>query len=221
MLLAIDTSTAFAGICLVDQATGEVVDERVWRTGTGHSEQLIPAVDAALRLHGLGPEALTAVAVAVGPGTFNGVRVAVATAKLIASARALPLIGVDTLELYARSAPIGLLVRPLLSAARGEAATALFRDGARLEEDTIVGPADLFVEPSEATLFTGELTTEWRAAIGTLGADAILASPAQAVRRPSALAEIALERLSRGETDDPAALQAIYLRPPHITSTKR
>ena len=218
MLLALDTSTAYAGICLMHPATGRVVEERVWHTGIRHSEQLIPTVDAALRQHGLGPDALSAIAVAVGPGTFNGVRVAVATAKLLASARGLPLVGVDTLELYARP---GMLVRPLLSAARGEAATALFRGAERLEEDRVAGPEELFRPPAEPTLFTGELTDEWRAAIAQLGPSALLASPAEALRRSSTLAEIALGRLARGETDDHAALQAIYLRAPHITQARR
>lgn len=225
MLLAIDTSTAWAGVCLFDAAARRVVDERVWHTGTNHTEQLIPAIDGALRQHTLAPADVTAVAVAVGPGTFNGVRVAASTAKMLARARRLPLVGVHTLELYAAQARgSGLLVRPLLGAARGEAATALWRAGdtvERLEEDRIAGPGELFRPPAEPTLFTGELTDEWRAAVLALGPNARLAGSAQAVRRPAVLAELAAERIAAGRTDDPAALQAVYLRPPHITQAKR
>ena len=226
MLLAIDTSTAWAGICLYDRDRDEVVHEAVWRTGTGHCEQLIPTIEAALRQQRLTPAALSAVAVAVGPGTFNGVRVAVATAKLLARARGIPLVGVDTLEIYANQfGGDDVLVRPMLGAARGEAATALFgrRAGVveRIEEDRIAAPATLFIEPLERALFTGELTPEWRAAVAGLGPLARAATPSEAVRRPSALAAIALARLARDEADDVAALQPIYLRPPHITRAKR
>lgn len=225
MLIAIDTSTAVAGICLYDIDRSAVVDERVWQTGIRHAEQLVPQVDAALRLRGLGPADLHAIAVALGPGTFNGVRVGVATAKLLARARGLPIVGVDTLEPYAAAARgSGWLVRPLLGAARGEIATALWRAGAvlsRLEDDRIAGPHELFVEPAELTLFTGELTDEWRAALSRLGPRALVATPAQAVRRPALLAELGAERLRRGEVDDVATLAPIYLRPPHITAPRR
>ena len=225
MLLAIDTSTAWAGVCLFDPEAQRPIDERMWHAGTSHTEQLIPTVDAALRQHALRPSDLSAVAVAVGPGTFNGVRVAVSTAKLLARARALPLIGVDTLELYAvQTVTDRQLVRPLLGAARGEAATALFRAGPtpeRLEDDRIVSPDELFREPTEPTLFTGELTDEWRAAIAELGPNARVTTPAQSLRRPAALAELALGRVRAGRLADPTSLQPIYLRPPHITKAKR
>jgi len=225
VLIAIDTSTAVAGICLYDLDRSAVLDEHVWQTGICHAEQLMPQVDAALRLHGMDPAALRAVAVALGPGTFNGVRVGVTTAKLLARARGLPILGIDTLEPYAAAARgSGWLVRPLLNAARGEIATALWRAGAvlsRLEDDRIAPPDELFVEPDEPMLFTGELTEEWRAALARLGPHALIATPAQATRRPALVAQLAAERLQRGEVDDVVALAPIYLRPPHITAPRR
>src|SRR5581483_1378113 len=117
VLIAIDTSTGWAGLCLYDLDRSAVVDERMWQTGIRHCEQVVPVLDAMLRLHELGPGDLTAVAVAAGPGTFNGVRVGVSTAKLLARARGLPIVGVDTLEVYAAAARgTGRLVRPLLGA---------------------------------------------------------------------------------------------------------
>lgn len=225
MLLGFDTSTAWAGVCLYDAERRAIVHEWMWYSGTRHNEQLLPTVDAALKWHGLAIDAISAVGVAIGPGTFNGVRVAVATAKLLARARGLPLVGVDTLEVYAAQAQgSGLLVRPLLGAARAEAATALWRAGAqleRLEPDRIAAPDELFRPPGEPTLFTGELTDEWRAAIETLGPNALIATPAQAARRPSALLQLAVARLESGQPDDASTLQALYLRPPHITQTRR
>src|SRR5581483_2250700 len=107
---------------------------------------------------------------------------------------------------------------------RGEIATALWRAGAvlsRLEDDRIAGPHELFVEPAELTLFTGDLTDEWRAVLSRLGPRALVATPAQAVRRPALLAELGAELLRRGEVDDVATLAPIYLRPPHITAPRR
>jgi tRNA threonylcarbamoyladenosine biosynthesis protein TsaB len=112
-----------------------------------------------------------------------------------------------------------MLVRAVLDAARGELATALFRAGARLErleEDRIAEPSSL-PAPTEPTLFVGELPPAWREALGRAGGPVVLATPAQCVRRPGLLAELALERLRRGEGDDAASLAPLYLRQPHIT----
>ena len=163
---------------------------------------------------------ITAIAVAIGPGTFNGVRVAVSTAKLLARGLGVPLIGVDTLEVHAAVAP-RIVVRPILDASRGEVATALFRDGCRLEPDHLANADDLFEDvPDEPTLIVGELKPEWRTAIARLGPTAILGTSSQCRRRPAALAELAATRLANGDTDDPATLLPIYLRQPHITQPK-
>jgi tRNA threonylcarbamoyladenosine biosynthesis protein TsaB len=215
VILAIDSSTAWMGVGLYDEVEGVVVEERVWRGGFDHCRQLLPGVDAALHAHGMTRANVGAIAVALGPGTFNGVRVGVTTAKLIAYGLGLPIVGVDTLELHA--AGVRGLVRPLLDAARGEVATALFRDGRRLEEDRVASTEELFVEPAEETLFVGELKPEWRTALERIGGRASVASPARCLRRPGVLAELAAARLARGESDDAATLAPLYLRQPHIT----
>jgi tRNA threonylcarbamoyladenosine biosynthesis protein TsaB len=220
VILALDSSTAWAGVGLYDEGERVSLDERVWRSGAEHGRELMPEVDGALRAHGVPRDAIGAVAVAVGPGTFSGVRVATTTAKLIAHGLGRPLIGVDTLELHAAVAlGTGRLVRVVLDAARGELATALFRAGQRLErleEDRIAAPSSLLAPTDEPTLFVGELPSAWRAE-PPAGEWAVLATPAQCLRRPGLLAELAAERLRRGEVDDAASLAPRYLRQPHIT----
>jgi tRNA threonylcarbamoyladenosine biosynthesis protein TsaB len=219
VILALDSSTAWIGVGIYDEIQGVLLQERVWRSGIDHNRQLLPAVEEALRAGGLSRHDLTAVAVARGPGTFNGVRVGVTTAKLIAYGLDLPIVGVDTLELQAASEHG--LVRPILDAARGEVATALFRDGARLEDDRVTSPDELFVEPDEPTLFVGELKPEWRQRLAAIGGRATVASPAACARRPGLLAEIAAARLAHGEADDAATLTPLYLRQPHISPARR
>jgi tRNA threonylcarbamoyladenosine biosynthesis protein TsaB len=225
VLIAIDTSTAWCGLALVDPSDGTVVEERAWRTGTDHVRQLRPEVDAAVRAQGLGARALTGVAVAVGPGTFNGVRVAVSTAKLLGQALAIPVVGVNTLAIYAQAwRGSGLLVRPILGAARGEVGTGLWRAAdsiEQVEETRLASPDELLVPPAEPTVFVGELEPAWRARFAGLGPNALLASPAQSVRRPAALAELAAVALAAGDVPPLAELLPVYLRPPHITAPRR
>jgi tRNA threonylcarbamoyladenosine biosynthesis protein TsaB len=225
VLIAIDSSTAWCGVALYDPAERRLLEERSWRTGADHARQLLPEIDAAVRAQGLGARDLSGVGVAVGPGTFNGVRVAVATAKLLAQALAIPVVGVETLELYALAwRGSGLLVRPILGAARGEVGTALWRAGEtveRLESTRLVGLEELLVAPVEPTLFVGELEPAWRERIAALGPAARLTDPAQSPRRPGALALRAAERLDEGRADPVESLEPLYLRPPHITQPRR
>jgi tRNA threonylcarbamoyl adenosine modification protein YeaZ len=225
VILGIDASTAWSGLCLYDDASRVVLVERIWRTGTDHVRQILPEADALLRGQGMTARDLTGVGVAVGPGTFNGVRVAVSTAKVMAQALDIPIVGVNTLLAYV--VPLrgtGSLVRPILGAARGEIGTGLWRAGVQIEEieaTRLAAPADLSVPSDETVLFVGEFGEALRERIQALGENALLASPVQAVRRPAAIAEVAAERMAIGEIDDRAALAPIYLRPPHITTPRR
>src|SRR3954465_2917514 len=74
MLLALDTSTALASVALYD---GTLRAEATWPSGRTHSQQVLPMAVRLLEEQGLGPDDLTAVAVAIGPGSYTGVRVGV------------------------------------------------------------------------------------------------------------------------------------------------
>src|SRR5688572_6448874 len=98
LLLAIDTSTAYAGVALYD---GGVRTELVWWAGRNHARQLMPTVRGALEQLGRRPEDLAVVAAARGPGSFTGLRVGLAAAHGLAFALGLPLYGVGSLDVLA------------------------------------------------------------------------------------------------------------------------
>ena len=100
MLLAIDTSTKLAGIALYDGARG-LIAEYNWHSANRHTEELMPAVAQMMAQAGVTPRDLPAVAVALGPGSFTGLRVALAAAKGLALANGLTLLGVPTLDAVA------------------------------------------------------------------------------------------------------------------------
>ena len=74
MLLALDTSTKQAGIALYDGARG-LIAEYNWHSANRHTEELMPAVSQMLAKASVKPSSLAAVAVALGPGSFTGLRV--------------------------------------------------------------------------------------------------------------------------------------------------
>jgi tRNA threonylcarbamoyladenosine biosynthesis protein TsaB len=96
MLLAIDTSTNQTGLACYDE-TG-LLGECVWHSGRDHSVQLLPQLTLLLRHLGRSRDSISAVAVALGPGSWSGLRVGMSTAKGFALARDVPIIGVGTLE---------------------------------------------------------------------------------------------------------------------------
>jgi tRNA threonylcarbamoyladenosine biosynthesis protein TsaB len=132
LILAFDTATDVATSALVDD--GEVLGERVSRAQT-----LLEDVDALLRQGGASPRAIDALAVGIGPGSFTGVRVGLATARGLALALGIPAAGVSTLDALAAGAPGAL---PLV-------------DARRREVFTISGGVPAVLEPGEVELAEG------------------------------------------------------------------
>ncbi|MBU0493295.1 MAG: tRNA (adenosine(37)-N6)-threonylcarbamoyltransferase complex dimerization subunit type 1 TsaB [Chloroflexi bacterium] len=220
-LLALDTATDTASVAVYD-ATG-VRAEYTWHTAGRHSQSLMPHVDRLLAQCDLRPADVGAIAVTLGPGSYNGLRVGVATAKGLALALAIPLIGVPTLNLLAY--PLrwtALTVQPLLDARRGEFATARYRTQrqrwARQDDARLATLDEICIGVDRRTLFCGEfapaVTEELKQRLGSL---ARFASPSDSLRRAGVLAELAWARWQAHDTDDPDDLEPIYLRRPPIT----
>ncbi len=127
-LLALDTSDRTAGVAVL--VGGRVAAEYVETSAYRHSERLFALIDEALRGAGLARGELDALAVTTGPGSFTGLRVGLATAKGLAFALGLPVVGVSTLEALARGAmPFPGLLLPVLDARKRQVYAAGF-DGA-------------------------------------------------------------------------------------------
>ena len=221
MLLAIDTSTRYAGVALADSE--RLVASHTWHSGVNHTAELMPAVVKLLQDRNIAVRDLDAVAVALGPGGFSALRVGVSVGKGLCAAGSIPILGVGSLDLEAFPfAGSGLPVCALLESGRSEAASALFGpDGQRLRVDRVSTATELMEEIAQTTLFCGEGVARWAEEIKSgLGNKAVICSPAPSVRVWS-LVSIARRRLNAGEVDDLATLQPQYLRMPSIGSPKQ
>jgi len=98
-LLAIDTSTSRVSVALGE--AGEVRGAVSLAGGRRHAEQLAPAIQGLCAWSGIELGSLDAIAVGIGPGLFTGLRVGVTTAKVMATALGVPLVGVPSLDLVA------------------------------------------------------------------------------------------------------------------------
>jgi tRNA threonylcarbamoyladenosine biosynthesis protein TsaB len=220
MLLALDTSTRSAGVALYDGERG-LIAEHNWHSANRHTVELMPQVAQLMAQAGIEPAGLQAVAVALGPGSFTGLRVALAAAKGLALANGLTLLGVPTLDAVAyphQSEPVPVIA--VIQAGRGRVCWALYAHGpsgwapqAAYQLSTIEELARTVVRPA---LCVGELlAADQEALVQWCGRGRVSFLPsALTMRRAGYVAELAWQRYVAGQTDDWATLSPIYLHEP-------
>ncbi len=221
MILALDTATRFISLALHDGA--RIVAEHTWQTQDNHTVELGPALQRTLKEARVAPHQLSGVGVALGPGSFTGLRIGLGLAKGLALAHRTPLFGVPTLDALAHAQP----ARPermvaVLQAGRGRIATVVYRyrEGAWHAEGSaaLTDWASLASFTTEPTYFCGEIDQAGFEALRKLRRLAVAASPAFGLRRASFLAELAWRRLRQNTPDDPATLAPIYLAYPEAAA---
>jgi len=224
MQLAIDTSTDTASLALVHGS--QVLAELTWHCGQNHTVELLPQLTHLLNQTKVNLQSINCIIVARGPGSFNGLRVGISTAKGLAFSLGIPIVGISTLEVDAyQHAETGLPICPILNAGRGEIATAIYQrkynKWRQLTGEHISTVEALCSQITTKTIFCGEfipiIATRLRE---QLKQRAIIPPSAARLRRASFLAELGLRRLEAGNYDDPVTLQPLYLRQPPITKPK-
>jgi tRNA threonylcarbamoyladenosine biosynthesis protein TsaB len=207
-LLAIDTSTERSGLALTDSVH---TNELTWHAGRDQTVTTLAEIDHLVTLLGISFERIGAIAIATGPGMFNGLRVGMSIAKGLHLAHGTPLIGVSTLEFTAEPmrnlAPTVLAV---VAAGRGRLVWQPFPGNEPPINGAVAELADAIHRLPSGTVVAGELTGEQarhlREHTTALVPDATLR-----VRRPGALAALGLSRWRDGRFDDPIALAPMYV----------
>lgn len=240
MLLAIDTSTRYAGVALYgapEPEEGRVIASHCWYSSVNHTSELMPAVSQILESQKTSIADLSGIAVALGPGGFSALRVGMSVVKGLAVTAGKPVIGVGTLDLEAHSyLRAGQPICALLDAGRNEVASARFgSEGQRIREDTVSTPEELVEEltaslaqeadgkntDSSRTLICGEGVIKWGEFIRhNMKSRAMVIEPSSASRLWS-LCQVSWVRLTEGDISDLSTLQPLYLRMPSIGGPKR
>jgi len=224
MQLAIDTSTDKASIAIVQD--NEVLAEYTWRCGQNHTTQLLPQLVFLLNQTEANLQSVDSIIVARGPGSFNGLRVGISTAKGLAFSLGIPIVGISTLEVEAyQHAETGLPVCPIFNAGRGEIAAAIYQNKQnkwdQLTAEHITTVDNLCLQIKTKTLFCGEFVPSIAPQLRKqLRQKAIISTSAARLRRAGFLAELGQKRMDAGDYDNPDTLQPLYLRRPAITEPK-
>ena len=134
LTLAIDTATKVCTVALCRDK--EILAEYTINMGHTHSEGLLPQLDQLLARTGVKKSEIELIAVSMGPGSFTGLRIGLATAEAMAYSWQCYLHGVDTLKALAYNIELeGRVLSPLLDAQKGNFYQALYewKDGALVE----------------------------------------------------------------------------------------
>ena len=222
MLLAINTSTPQFSIALL-RGNGSLLAEQVISAASRNFRTLVPAFHDLLKVSGSDPKEFSAVAVAIGPGSFTGLRVGIALAKGVCQGLGIPIIGVSTLEAMASQClEASVPICPLVDSRRGEVFTALFhrsREGnlARISQDTCLMMEALPSLIKETSVFVGnDYDSQAPQVRQYVGSKARLAPPHLWNLRASWIGWLGLRNAGERGFDRMSDLFPVYLRAPDI-----
>lgn len=210
--LAIDTSTEHLSLAV--STPGGIIG-RDWLVGQKHAEQTLPRLGELLADCGLGMADIEGIAFGNGPGSFTGLRIGCGIAQGLAFARAIPLIGISTLEALAQGAQADTIVTCLDARMNQVYAAAYQREGQGWREitpATVCDPHALPLPPSEGWTGVGSGFAAYGPALAErLGARLATTLPALFPKAADMLA-LALPRFAAGQGRAAHEAELVYLR---------
>jgi tRNA threonylcarbamoyladenosine biosynthesis protein TsaB len=218
LVLGIETSTPQASVAIGSEQ-GVIASAMVSR-GASYNEFLLPAIRFCLDQAGLGFRSLGGIATSLGPGLFTGMRVGVATAKALAHALSLPIVGMASLDLLAYEVRYAAeSICAVLDARRNEVFNAFYRASPggiqRMTEYRVERPERLAIgidSRPEEVLLVGNGALLYRDLLEDLHSVTEIGTLSDAFPDARSLVELALPRLYREEFDSLDELKPLYLR---------
>lgn len=218
-VLALETATLVSGVALATESA--LLAEWKLETTKTHSELLLPHIEMLLQAAQVEKQQLQAVAVSLGPGSFTGLRIGLATAKALAYALGIPLIGVPTLEALAYNCPApGLLLSPFLDAQKGN----VYQGRYRIENGRVVEAQpprviafrtalEELIAAGEPAMALGEGVAWLRQPAYEAWREALVPTPLSvAMPRAASVAALAWQRLQQDDCDEAMTLEPMYIR---------
>lgn len=218
LILGIETSTSWPSVTIGSEQG--IIGSCLVSRGASHGEFILPAIEFLMGQANIGYRNVSAVAVGLGPGLFTGMRIGIATAKTIAQALSVPIVGVGSLDLLAFDVRYShKLICPVVDAKRKEVFFAFYRQVpggiTRVSKKYMVGsPQKLVAEiqgAGEDVLLIGNGALLYRRDLEE--ADKVeFGSIASAFPRATSLVELAYPKLFREEFDRLFDLEPLYMR---------
>ena len=201
--------------------------EYILPSGSSRYSGIMPSLDDLLAKTGLMPQELGGLTVALGPGSFTGIRIGLSIIKGLSESLDIPVVGVPTLEAMANQLFCAHKdICPLVGSRQGEVFAALFRwnkhgELLRVKKDTCVKITEIAAMLEARTVFIGNnLNQQGPALKRLLGPNTLLAASNLWTLRASSVGMVGLRRLQNGESDNPSTLVPLYLRGADIRPAK-
>ncbi|TDO86129.1 tRNA threonylcarbamoyladenosine biosynthesis protein TsaB [Halanaerobium saccharolyticum] len=221
LILGIDTSTDILGLALME--SGQLKGEYNLSLKRQHSEKLLPLIEEIFELLGFEAGNLDGIAVAVGPGSFTGLRIGITTAKMLGRIFSIPVKGISTLEILAAGAE-GNYLLPLLDARRKRVYYSFFQ---RMENELFLKainkaasagiselPEILSKYQDQEISIIGEKTAEVKEVLAKNNFRVRVFRAEKNHPRAAVLARLGEDYLKSGQADDIYQLKPAYLKIP-------
>ncbi len=210
-ILAVETSSLVASCCVCEDE--RLISEEIVNTKLTHSETLMPMIDSVLKKAELEIKDIDVFAVAVGPGSFTGLRIGISAVKALAHAFGKKVCGVSTLKALSKNIPFcDKLIVPIMDARRQEVYTAIYDGDNEILEPSAMPVSsllDILKEKGRDTVFLGDGVPVFRDTIKeALGDMAHFAPVNLNLQRASSVAYLAATQ----EKSDYSGLSPVYLR---------
>jgi tRNA threonylcarbamoyladenosine biosynthesis protein TsaB len=213
----VDTSTLVGSVAVTRKE--QVLAEYILQVRHTHAQHLPLLIERILADCGITFDTLDALAVTIGPGSFTGLRLGMATVKGLAYAARKPIVGIPTLLALAQNLPFAPYpICPMLDAKKKEVYCGLYRDRGdgivSMEwEDRAISPQKLAAHIRDKTIFLGDGSRLYQDLLKqTLGVKAVFLPDNYHILRASNVGRLAYERLKEGKEDNIFALTLRYLR---------
>lgn len=216
-VLGLDTSTSCGSVGLFEN--GEIICDYLLSIPVTHSQRILAAIELVLKEACCSIEQIDAWAIALGPGSFTGLRIGVSTIKGLAFATGKPVTGVSTLDVLASQIPpTPYLICPVLDARKQEVYAAFYRFDknlmSRVSDYQAIKPEDLVKTIKEKTIFLGDGAKNYKEFLLNSLSSLVLFPPAPFhLPHGSTVAKLGFEQLQKGESLDLSAFGPMYVRP--------
>ncbi len=215
-ILGIDTATPILALGIIEE--DKVLSEIRFNAGQTHAQILLPNIEKILKDSSLQLEDLDGIALSIGPGSFTGLRIGLATAKGLCFASGKPLLSVSTLDglvYFNRSLPYPLV--PVLDAKKNEVYSAVYntREGVleRISDYWVLSAEKLVAKIPEEVIFLGSGLEVFRDRLKELcGEKAHFLEGERNLPSGSSIAFLGLEKFKRSEFEDLEKAEPLYLR---------
>lgn len=205
IILGLDTSTRAASVAL--WSDGDLLGELVINDKRTHSQKLMPMLENLFQLANISIDDVDLLAVCIGPGSFTGIRIAMATVKALGHVRNLPIVGVNSLESLAYNLSDGKArLVPILDAQGSQVYSAIYESSGQAPEilrDIGVVDIDNLIEEVRGLdgkiIFLGEGINKYRDRLKDLRPNINLASSNTNVSRAASVCACASHKYKKGQ----------------------